>query len=158
MRVTTGAGAREMGATLLAGAGGTLTRIGGGAVVRRGAAGGVDLMGATAMPTMSSSSRFKVAARSRIGEALMSAGPDEAGAGTEDGGGGATERAAVVGAGATEVRGRGIDGRTLALMNQEPASLVPARSRRLFEKILHDPGSLRGPIDWITPQFLDLNA
>ena len=121
---------------LLTGAGGTLVRIagGGGAAVRRGAGGGADLIGATAIPTMSSSSKFRVAARSRIaagGEVLMSAGP-EAGA------------AGVDAAGATEERGRGMEGRTLALlMLEEPANVVPLSRERAPEKIRHDLATIR---------------
>ncbi len=137
------------GTTLLCGAGGMLLFIAtgaagaagrtesgaaGGIEVFRGAGGGVDLIGATATPTMSPSSRSSVARRSRTGagaadagatEVLASVGPDAGGGGTDAvGRGGLTE---VEAAGAVEgfEDGRGIDGRTLALMPWRRARDVP---------------------------------
>lgn len=118
-------------------AGRTETGAAGGIEVFRGAGGGVDLIGATATPTMSPSSRSSVARRSRTGagvvaggatEVLASVGPDAGGGGTDAvGRGGLTE---VGAAGAVEgfEDGRGIDGRTLALMPWRRARDVPLRA------------------------------
>lgn len=115
--------AADVKATPLVGAGGMLAArvagAGGTGVVRAcGAGGGVDLMGATAMPRISASSRSSVAARSRAAGSP----PWPISAGSEAGAGGVD-----LDAGGFDVRetGRGIEGRTLALMAFERASCVP---------------------------------
>ena len=125
-------------ATPVGAAGGTADTRGGGGVgvlcvlYATGEAGGPDLIGLTAIPTMSASSRSSVGMRSRIGAAdvLISEGFDTGAGGGVD----------VDAAGATEVRGRGIDGRTLALMpfrTSKPCSV--AVSRRLPENPARSP-------------------
>ncbi len=119
------------GAMVLGGAGGMLVaRGGGGAVVLRtpGADGGPDLIGFTAMPTMSASSRSSVGIRSRMGFALsISEGPDADA-------GGAIEVVEVGAAGEADVRGRGIDGRALALMPASTSKACSDTSERLVTR------------------------
>lgn len=127
-----GAAVGRAAATAAGGGAGVTRGAGGGGADVRGAGGGPVLMGETAIPTMSASSRSRVARRSRIAggaTVLASTGP-------ETGAGGGVEVARATGG--AEGRGRGIDGRTLSLMPGTRASCVPPPAPTRREEIRRD--------------------
>jgi hypothetical protein len=128
-----GSGTAREGTTSLTRGGGTLPSlrcVGGGGVLRTHGSGPEAPPGSTAIPTMSTSSSSSVAARSRIGPKGVRSTPTvrEAAAGKVDGAelvdrGGLSEEE-TLGAGVREA-GRGMVGRTLALMNVYGANVIP---------------------------------
>lgn len=124
-----------------------------------GAGGGLVLIGETAMPTMSASSRSSVARRSRIAggaTVLASAGAELASTGPETGAGGSVDAGRA--AGGAEVRGRGIDGRTRSLMARTRASCVPRATRARLEEIRHDLATPTPRRRQTAAMFLDRDA